>query len=241
MDDITIATLITETALHIAMVHDLFLILAAHGLHLKLSKSVFLQPQMDFLGVQINKDGVTVNLAKLAGLREYPRTLYTLKQARGFLGCAGYSCMFYQDFSTITEPITRLTRKDVPFVWGPEQQAAQEIIIQRITNSPILAQPDPSCQFKLEMDASQIGTGAILYQCDPPITLEDGTTKPGPRCPCGFHSQKFSTTEQNYPIYDQECLGVMRGLHCWSHLLKGTSIPILVYTDHANLQYYCDP
>ena len=33
----------------------------------------------------------------------------------------------------------------------------------------------------------------------------------------------------------------MRGLHCWSHLLKGTTIPVLVYTDHANLRYYREP
>jgi hypothetical protein len=72
MDNIAIATLITEMALHIAMVHNLFLILTAHGLHLKLSKSVFLQPQMDFLSVQINKDDVLVDLTKLAELKEYP-------------------------------------------------------------------------------------------------------------------------------------------------------------------------
>jgi hypothetical protein len=72
MDDIAIATLISEMALYIAMVYNLFLILAAHGLYLKLSKSVFMQPQMDFLGVQINKDRVAVDLVKLAGLREYP-------------------------------------------------------------------------------------------------------------------------------------------------------------------------
>ena len=58
---------------------------------------------------------------------------------------------------------------------------------------------------------------------------------------CGFHSHKLSTMEQNYPIYDWEFLGVMRGLRHWSHLLKETSIPILVYTDHTNLCYYCDP
>ena len=57
----------------------------------------------------------------------------------------------------------------------------------------------------------------------------------------GFHSQKFTQTEQNYPIYDCEFLGVMRGLCCWSHLLKGTTIPILVYTDHTNLRYYREP
>ena len=33
----------------------------------------------------------------------------------------------------------------------------------------------------------------------------------------------------------------MRGLRNWSHLLKGTTIPVLVYTDHTNLRYYRDP
>ena len=33
----------------------------------------------------------------------------------------------------------------------------------------------------------------------------------------------------------------MRGLRAWSHLLKGTEIPVLVFTDHANLRYYRDP
>jgi hypothetical protein len=51
MDDIGIGTCLMNKAIHIAMVHNLFNILATHGLHLKLSKSVFLQLQMDFLGV----------------------------------------------------------------------------------------------------------------------------------------------------------------------------------------------
>jgi hypothetical protein len=96
----------------------------------------------------------------------------------------------------------RLTKKDAPFVWGKEQQDAQEAIIMLIMHAPILVRPDPSRQFKLETDASLIGTGAILYQQDPPITLPDRTQKPGPRRPCGFHSQSFTSTEQNYPIYD---------------------------------------
>jgi hypothetical protein len=33
----------------------------------------------------------------------------------------------------------------------------------------------------------------------------------------------------------------MCGLRNWAHLLKGTEIPILIYTDHANLHYYWDP
>jgi hypothetical protein len=148
--------------------------------------------------------------------------------------------MFVPGFSKIATPITKLTGKGVPFTWGPEQQEAQNKIIDLITNAPILARPDPSRQFELEVDASQIGTGAILYQRDSP-TMIKGKEKAGARRPIGFHSQKFTSAEQNYPIYDREFLAIMRGLRAWAHLLKGTEIPVLVFTDHANLRYYRDP
>jgi hypothetical protein len=124
MNNIGIATMKMETMLHINMVYNLFKILAQHSLHLKLSKSIFLQPQMDFLGVHINQHGITVNPAKVLGLREYPQTLHNLKQARGFLGCARYHCIFCKDFSSLAEPISHLTKKDILFIWGPDQQAA---------------------------------------------------------------------------------------------------------------------
>ena len=170
------ATLLKDRDKHIEMTHDLFNILAKHGLHLKLSKSTFMQPQMDFLGVRLSKEGATIDPAKIAGLKDWPRMLKNLREARGFLGVAGYHRMFVPQFSTIAAPITRLTGKGVPFEWGPEQQQAQEKIIQLITSAPILAWPDPNRQFELEVDTSQVGTGAILYQCDPP--REEGKLGP---------------------------------------------------------------
>ena len=58
----------------------------------------------------------------------------------------------------------------------------------------------------------------------------------------GYHSQTLSSAKRNYLIYDWEYLGVMQGLRHWSYLLKNTpeKSPVLVYTDHANLQYYQD-
>jgi len=171
MDDCGIGTKATPEGrrLHIMIIHDFFDILAKHGLHLKLSKSVFMQLQMDFLGVRISRDRVTIDPAKIAGLKDYPHTLVNLRQARGFLGVAGYHRMFVSNFSAIAAPITRLTGKGVPFEWGPEQQKAQEKLIDLITSALILVKPDPSQQFELEVDASQIATGAILYQRDPPV------------------------------------------------------------------------
>jgi len=51
MDDFGLGTMLKDLPLHIEITHFLFDLLAEHSLHLKLSKSIFMQPQMDFLGV----------------------------------------------------------------------------------------------------------------------------------------------------------------------------------------------
>jgi len=241
MDDCGLGTKLKDIKLHIEILHFAFDLLAKNGLHLKLSKSIFMKPTMDFLGVRLTKDSATVDPAKIAGIADWPENITTLKGAHSFIGVLGYHRMFIAGFSSITAPITRLFRKDVPFEWTPDCIAAVRELKKRITSAPVLICPDPSKQFELEVDASQIATGAILYQRGPPITRPDGTEKPGPRHPCGFHSQKFTSTEQNYPIYDREFLAIMHGLRNWDYLLKGTEKPVLVYTDHANLRYYRNP
>ena len=106
MDDIRIGTLLKDIAKHIEMVNDLFYILAAHRLYLKLSKSVFMQPQMDFLGVRINKDGVSIDPAKISGIADWPEELHTVKQVRTILGVCGYHRMHIPHFSFIAAPLT---------------------------------------------------------------------------------------------------------------------------------------
>ena len=105
LDDIGIGTLLSEIDLHIDMVDDLFDILAEHGLHLKLSKSVFMQPQMDFLGVRINREGVSIDPAKIASIADWPEELTTVKQVRAVLGVCGYHRMHIPCFSFIAAPV----------------------------------------------------------------------------------------------------------------------------------------
>ena len=179
MDDIGIATKLLEWALHEEMIDDLFDILAEHDLHLKLSKSVFMQSQMDFLGVRINKDGVTIDPAKIAGITEWPEEITTVKGIRAILGVCSYHRMFIPRFSFIAAPLFRLTHKDIPFIWDKECCQAVWNLKKGVTTAPVLVQPDPSRQFELEVDTSAIATGAILYQRDPPVTLPSSKIKPG--------------------------------------------------------------
>jgi RNase H-like domain found in reverse transcriptase len=111
-------------------------------------------------------------------------------------------------------------------------------LIGLVTSEPVLIPSDLDQQFILYVDASQFTTGAILYQADK--ERRDRRGNPLLR-PIGFHSQTFSKMEQNYPIYNRELLAVIRGLRCWKHLLQNSTYPVLIITDHANLQYYREP
>jgi hypothetical protein len=101
MDDIGIGTLLKDMAKHTEMIHNLFIILTAHGLHLKLSKSVFMQPQMDFLDVRINKDSISIDPAKISGIADWPEELHMVKQVCAILGICGYHRMHIPHFSFI--------------------------------------------------------------------------------------------------------------------------------------------
>jgi hypothetical protein len=138
MDDIGIGTLLKDITKHEEMIHDLFFILAEHGLHLKLSKSIFMQPQMDFLGVRINKDGVSINPAKISGIADWPEELHTVKQVRTILGVCGYHRMHIPRFSFIAAPLTQLTGKDTPFEWTDKCHQAVHDLKKAVTTAPVL-------------------------------------------------------------------------------------------------------
>jgi len=120
MDNTALGTKLKDIELHKEILHFLFDLFAENGLHLKLSKSMFMQPSIDFLGVHISKDGATIDPAKVAGITEWPEEITTLKGARSIIGVIGYHRMFIPRFSTIATPITRLFGKDVPFIWSQE-------------------------------------------------------------------------------------------------------------------------
>ena len=101
--------------------------------------------------------------SKIAGIADWPEELTTVKQVRAVLGVCGYHRMHIACFSFIAAPLTRLTGKDVPFIWDDECRQAVRDLKKAVTTAPVLIRPDTSKQFELEVDASAIATGAILY------------------------------------------------------------------------------
>lgn len=164
---------------------------------------------------------------KVSGVSGWP-TPKSRKELQRFLGFANFYRKFIRNFSTVASPLHVLTSPKPTFQWNPQAEAAFQHLKRSSTSAPVLTIPDPSLQFVMEVDASDVGIGAVLSQRSP----EDNRLHP-----CAFLSQKLSPAERNYDVGNRELLAVNVALEEWRHWLEGASLPFLVWTDHKNLEY----
>ena len=95
-----------------------------------------------------------------------------------------------------------LTRKDIKWQWGVEQQKAFDKLKRVFTTKPVLAALDLDKEFRVEADASNYATREVLsMKCSDEVWR-----------PVAFISKSFSDTERNYKIHNKEMLAVVRCL-----------------------------
>lgn len=70
--------------------------------------------------------------------------------------------MFIQDFSKIAVRVTHLTKKNVTFRWGPDQQLAINSMRLRLCEASILKLINDMDYFVAYHDASITGLGVVL-------------------------------------------------------------------------------
>lgn len=64
----------------------------------------------------ISVDGIFLDLTKVKNILDCQPPTFMV-DVMSFLGLAGYSWRYINDYSMISSPITNLTRKSTPFVW----------------------------------------------------------------------------------------------------------------------------
>ncbi|TFY55573.1 hypothetical protein EVG20_g9269, partial [Dentipellis fragilis] len=225
MDDILIFTDTIDE--HRRLVQQVLQHLHDNDLFLKPEKCSFEQASVEYLGLIVSHDKLSMDPIKVAGIADWP-TPCTVKDVQSFLGFGNFYRQFIKDFSKIARPMFDLTKKEQPWDWTPPCQLAFDQLKTAFTSSPVLIMPDPTKPYLVEVDASDFATGGILSQ-----KAEDNLWHP-----VAYLSKALSDAERNYDIYDKELLAIIRALEAWCHYLEGCPHQIEIWTDHKNLEYF---
>ena len=225
--------------------------LEEQGLKLKPSKCHLFKQKINYLGHVVSEDGVSCDPEKTDAIDNWP-TPDSETKLRSFLGLASYYRRMVPGFSKIASPLHALLRKQtkkhgkktprhlktldssasifVPFVhrWSADCQESFEELKKQLTSGRVLAYPDFSRPFVVEVDASYQGLGAVLSQ-----DLEEG------RRVISYASRSLKPTERNMENYSSMKLEFLALK--WAvtekfrdYLLGSTFI---VFTDNNPLSY----
>ncbi len=225
LDDILIFSKSEEE--HRRHVRQVLQRLLENRLFVKAEKCEFHCSSISFLGFIIQSGQVKADPDKLKAVTQWPVPT-SVKQLQRFLGFANFYRRFIKGFSSVAAPLSALTSSKVQFRWTPQANEAFLKLKELFTSTPILIQPDPQRPFVVEVDASDVGVGAVLSQLGESDKLLH---------PCAFFSRRLTAPERNYDVGDRELLAVKLALEEWQHWLEGAEHPFTVWTDHKNLSY----
>ena len=224
LDDVVIYSDNWET--HLQRIDALFGRLADACLTVNLAKCEFAKASVTYLGRLVGHGTVSLLRAKVEAIDMYQRPA-TKKELQRFLGLVGYYRSFCRIFSTVVTPLSNWLRGDAKYFWSDVCQQAFENVKSLLCAAPVLAAPHMDELFKLQVDASQVGAGAVLLQAD-----ELGIDKP-----VSFFSKKLNTHQLNYSVIEKEALALVWALvHFEVYIMSGLS-PLIVYTDHNPLTF----
>ena len=209
---------------HLQIMHELFRRLKEANLTVNLCKTEFCHATVEYLGHIVSGGSIKPFHAKVEAVLNFP-TPTNKKMLMRFLGMVGFYRKFCQNFSIVVVPLTNLLQKRVKFEWDKKCDDAFNKIKSVLVSGPVLCTPDFTKQFKLNVDACDVGVGSVLYQED-----DDNVDKI-----VGYFSKKLTKSQRNYSTIEKECLALLLSLQHFDVYLNVTMYPILCYTDHNPL------
>lgn len=112
LDDILIYSNTLEK--HKRHVQKVLAALQAAGLQIDIKKLEFHVQETPFLGVIIGANGIRIDPKKIEAIVQWA-TPTNLKEVQSFLGFCNFYRRFIREFAKLTDPLTKLTKKEQPF------------------------------------------------------------------------------------------------------------------------------
>ena len=138
--------------------------------------------QVTYMGQVFTSEGLKPDPMKVEAIASMPRP-EDKRAVQHLLGCVNYLSRFMPQFSKMSEPLRKLTEKNVMFTWDSSQEEAFQAIKSMISSAPLLKYYDVASETTIQCDASESGLGANLLQEGQPVA---------------FVSRSLSTVERQY-------------------------------------------
>jgi reverse transcriptase-like protein/integrase-like protein len=228
MDDLIVA-LEDNEVIHQQWVDWVLQKIKDHDLFLKAKKCSFHKKQVEYLEVIIGQGKVEIDPVKVEGIVKWPIPA-TVKDVCSFLGFCNFYCSFIANFSAVAHPLNDFTKKQQQWSWTNKEQASFDTLKDLCSSYPVLRSPNWTKQFFMDTDTSDFTLRAVISQ-----EFQDGKHL------IAFHSRTLLPVEHNYDIHNKEMAAIVYGFKCRHPYFLGANHPIIIRTDHKNLQYFCQP
>ncbi len=190
LDDVVIYSASWED--HLNSLNQVFCRLSGASLTLNLTRCEFGKAVVTYLGKKVGQGQVRPIEEKVAAILQFP-TPTNKRELRRFLGMAGYYRGFCKNFSSVVAPLTDLLSTSRKFEWSLACSCAFNATKDLLCHAPVLSAPNFELSFKLQVDASSSGAGAVLLQED----------LAGVEHPVSYFSKKFARCQQQYSTIEK--------------------------------------
>ena len=222
-DIITHSEDMEEHAIHIEKILNMH---AKYGLKLNLKKCQIFQSEVQYLGHNVSKDGITMLNSHVKRIMDWPLP-ETGKKLQQFLGFVNYYSSFIPEYGRLVAKMNAMRNIKGPLEWTDELKGNFAQLKQAFEKSPTRAYPDYSENanpFILDTDFSALCVGAVLSQ------VQNGKER---FIACA--SSKNSASQSAYPSFKGELLAIVVGIKKFEHMLMCRKF--LLRTDASAMKY----
>ncbi|BHF74562.1 hypothetical protein SprV_0501764800 [Sparganum proliferum] len=206
---------------HLALVFDR---LDKFGVVINPSKCVLGVPSLEFLGHQVDSEGLRPLPSKVDAVRNFPPPT-SKRQLQRFLGMVNFYRRFLPNCADLMLPLTNLlSGPKGPLELRGHALTAFERIKTSLADATLLTHPAPEAPLSLMVDASTVAVGAVLQQ-----HINNSTR------PLAFFSKKLLPAETRYSTFGRELLAIYLAVKHFRHFLEGRDFTI--FTDHKPLTF----
>jgi len=186
-------------------------------------KTVVCSDSIEVLGHKCDFEGRKPTVDRIGVIMRWTKCDH-LSDVRSFLGVTGVLRNYIPNYGLRAHELQQLTKKGIPFEWGPKQIKSMEAVKEGVANAKAIRPLDPDSKGKvvLAVDTSYIGIGFYIYQEDP---LDEKV-----KYYAKFGSKSMNEREARFSQPKRELFGLKEALRLNKRWLIGMR-PLVVETD----------